>query len=138
MEKVTLLCLQAKYPDGECKVRVPNDTSMRPKTYEIDFLNGVDAIEIKWRNATTDGDHIAKEHARVQAIKKKGYTPIRVMYYYPQRVQALRIQETIKTIYRGLDGYYYFGDEAWVFIKDYTGIDLESILHNLSRNSEEC
>jgi hypothetical protein len=27
------------------------------------------AYEIKWRDATTDGDHITKEHTRVQNIK---------------------------------------------------------------------
>ena len=39
----------------------------------IDFLNGTDAIEVKWRDATTDGDHITKEQTRVKVIHEKGY-----------------------------------------------------------------
>ena len=45
-------------------------------TFEIDFLNDNDAIEVKWKDATTDGDHITKEHTRVQVIKNHGYKPI--------------------------------------------------------------
>ncbi|CAM2929495.1 Restriction endonuclease R XbaI [Helicobacter felis] len=52
--------------------------------------------EIKWRDATTDGDHITKEHTRVKAIKQKGYKPIRVMFYYPQRAQAKKSKKRLK------------------------------------------
>ena len=51
------------------KTLVANTHGNRPKTFEIDFLNGNDAIELKWRDATTDGDHINKEHARVKVIQ---------------------------------------------------------------------
>jgi len=51
-----------------------------------------DALEIKWRDATTDGDHITKEHTRMQAVCDAGYKPVRVMFYYPNRDQAVRIQ----------------------------------------------
>lgn len=49
--------------------------------------------EIKWRDATTDGDHITKEHTRVKVINEKGYIPIRVMFYYPQRSQAKKFKK---------------------------------------------
>ncbi|WP_308254985.1 ApaLI family restriction endonuclease [Geminocystis sp. GBBB08] len=62
----------------------------------IDVLDGNDAIEIKWRDATTDGDHITKEHTRIKAIENHGYKPIRVMFYYPQREQAINIQQTLE------------------------------------------
>lgn len=90
------------------------------------------AIEIKWRDATTDGDHITKEHTRVKAIESYGYIPIRVMFYYPQREQAKRIQATLKTIYTGVNGQYYGGEEAWTFIQNYTGFDLKEILTQIA------
>lgn len=46
-------------PDG-IKTKIENTLGQRPKTFEIDFLNLKDAIEVKWRDATTDGDHIIK------------------------------------------------------------------------------
>lgn len=84
--------------------RIPNTPGSRPKTFEIDCLVNEMAHEIKWRDATTDGDHITKEHTRVKVIKEKGYTPIRVMFYYPQRSQAKKIQETLETLYKGIGG----------------------------------
>lgn len=79
------------------------------------------AYEIKWRDSTTDGDHITKEHTRVKNIKNAGYNPIRIMFYYPNRIQAIKIQETLQTIYTGVEGRYYFEDSAWDFVKDETG-----------------
>lgn len=55
------------------------------------------------------------------------------MFYYPNRTQAIRIQETLKTIYAGVDGEYYFGDGAWDFIKKETGIDLLQILEDIAK-----
>lgn len=83
---------------------------------------------MKWRDATTDGDHIMKEHTRVKVIQKHGYKPIRIMFYYPQREQAIKIQETLNTLYTGVGGEYYGGDSAWEYLKSYTGIDLKAIL----------
>ena len=131
LEDAATLCFKYKFPDG-IKTKVENTIGQRPKTFEIDFLNGNDALEVKWRDATTDGDHITKEHTRVQVIKGHGYKPIRVMFYYPQREQAIRIQETLKTLYTGVEGEYYGGDEAWGFIKQYTGIDLKEILTEIA------
>lgn len=131
LEDVATLCLNFKYPNGT-KTKVENTLGQRPKTFEIDFLNGKDAIEIKWRDATTDGDHITKEHTRVKVIKAHGYKPIRVMFYYPQRQQAIKIQETLKTLYAGVKGEYYGGEQAWDFITEYSGIDLKAILIELA------
>lgn len=131
LEEATIECLKRKFPEGK-KAHVPNAFGKRPKQYEIDFLNGADALEIKWRDATTDGDHITKEHLRIKSIRKQKLKPIRVMFYYPQRDQAKRIQETLKTLYHGVKGEYYTEDEAWKFIKRYTGIDLKSILEQIA------
>lgn len=131
LEEAASLCLEFNNPEGQ-KTTVENNQGQRPKTFEIDFLDGNNAIEIKWRDATTDGDHITKEHTRVKCIQSHGYKPVRVMFYYPQRTQAQKIQETLKTIYAGVNGEYYAGDEAWNYIKDYSGYDLKAILTTIA------
>jgi hypothetical protein len=132
LEESAKLCFKEKFPDSG-STKIPNTTGLRPKTFEIDCLisNG-DAIEIKWRDATTDGDHITKEHTRIQTIAAAGFKPIRVMFYYPQREQAIRIQKALETLYLGVNGSYYYGHEAWTYVKNYTGVDLESILKNIA------
>ena len=90
------------------------------------------AYEIKWRDATTDGDHITKEHTRVQNIKNAGYKPIRIMFYFPNRTQAIKIQETLKTIYTGVNGEYYFGESAWDFVRNVTGVNLLGMLEDIA------
>jgi len=135
LEEAAIVCFQYKHPNAE-KTRVPNTLGSRPKTFEIDCLVGNDAHEVKWRDATTDGDHITKEHTRVQVIKEKGHTPIRVMFYYPQRAQAKKIQETLETLYNGIGGKYYYGDSAWDYVKQYTGIDLLEILESIAESRE--
>lgn len=89
-------------------------------------------MEVQWRDATTDGDHITKEHNRVQVIKAHGYKPIRVMFYYPQREQAIKIQQTLKTLYAGVGGEYYAGDDAWKYLFRYTTVDLKGILTEIA------
>lgn len=131
LEEAACMCIKHKYSEAT-KVRISNTLGRRPKTFEIDCLiNGL-AHEIKWRDATTDGDHITKEHTRVKVIKEKGYIPIRVMFYYPQRSQAQKIQETLETLYRGIGGRYYYGDAAWEYIKEMTDIDLLDILQKIA------
>ncbi|MGZ8547792.1 MAG: ApaLI family restriction endonuclease [Sulfuricurvum sp.] len=131
LEEAATLCFNYKFPEG-IKTKIANTIGQRPKTFEIDFLNGNDALEVKWRDATTDGDHITKEHTRVQVIRAHGYKPIRVMFYYPQRDQAIRIQATLKTLYAGVEGEYYGGEDAWNYLHHYTGIDLKAILADIA------
>ena len=115
LEETAKLCFQHSFPQAT-SIRIPNTEGQRPKTFEIDCVIELDAIEIKWRDATTDGDHVTKEHTRLRAVANAGYTPIRVMFYYPNRSQAIRIQQAMETLYRGLDGQYYYGDAAWKYI----------------------
>lgn len=132
LEDAAKLCFLENFPDSG-SVKIPNVLGQRPKTFEIDCLvNNKDAIEIKWRDATTDGDHITKEHTRMQNIKQAGYKPIRVMFYYPNRTQAQRIQKTLETLYAGAGGEYHYGDNAWSYVKDYTGVDLKGILETIA------
>lgn len=135
LEEAAILCFEEKFPKAKRKLRIPNKLGSRPTTFEIDCLVGKEAFEIKWRDATTDGDHITKEHTRVKNIKNAGYKPIRIMFYYPNRKQAIRIQETLKTIYAGVDGEYYFGKGAWEIIKKKTGVDLLNILKKIAENN---
>ncbi|HES9775379.1 TPA: ApaLI family restriction endonuclease, partial [Streptococcus pneumoniae] len=112
---------------------MPNSESTKPKTFEIDCLVGKKhAYEIKWWDATTDGDHITKEHTRIKVIHNKGYIPIRLMFYYPNRTQAIKIQQTLETLYNGIGGKYYYGDSAWEHLRAVTGIDLLSILTDIA------
>ena len=55
LEEAATLCFNYKFPEG-IKTRVKNTFGQRPATFEIDFLNNNDALEVKWRDATTDGE----------------------------------------------------------------------------------
>ena len=129
LEIAATLCFKYKFPEGG-KTRLNNTLGQRPKLFEIDFLNGNDALELKWKPA--DGQHIKKEHSRIRVIRKHGYKPIRVMFDYPQSEQAKKLQETLKALYAGAKGEYYGGDEAWEYLKKYTGIDLKEILSEIA------
>ncbi|MBI4326336.1 MAG: ApaLI family restriction endonuclease [Chloroflexi bacterium] len=131
LEEAAKLCFKQKFPDSG-SVRVPNTRGQRPKTFEIDCLVGVDALEIKWRDATTDGDHITKEHTRMQAICDAGHKPVRVMFYYPNREQAVRIQQALESLYQSVQGEYHYADAAWAYVKRRTGVDLLGILQDLA------
>ena len=135
MEEAAIACMKHRFPEA-AKVKIPNSLGARPRTFEIDCLVNQLAHEIKWRDATTDGDHITKEHTRIQVIKAKGYKPVRVMFYYPQREQAVKIQETLETLYKGIGGEYYCGDGAWSYIEKMTDIDLLGILEKIAQSRE--
>jgi len=135
LEDAAILCLESKFPHAKVKVKIENPLGTRPKTFEIDCLLDKHALEIKWRDATTDGDHITKEHARIRAIEKAGFKPIRVMFYYPNREQAIKIQETLKTLYSAVKGEYYSGDKAWGYIQKITDIDLLGILTRIAEEN---
>lgn len=132
LEQATKLCFKHAFPNSNSK-KIQNTMGSRPKTFEIDCLCNNNAIEIKWRDATTDGDHITKEHTRIKAIKDAGYKPIRLMFYYPNREQAIKIQEALKTLYLGIGGEYYSKDEAWDYVVKQTKIDLKAILEDIAK-----
>ena len=54
------------------------------------------------------------------------------MFYYPNRGQAIKIQETLQTLYSGIGGQYYHGDDAWSFVKKRTKVDLFKILEGIA------
>lgn len=131
LEAATKLCFKHAFPNSK-SVKLPNTQGGNPKTVEIDCLVGNDALEIKWRDATTDGDHINKEHARIKIISEAGHKPIRVMFFYPNREQAKKTQGTLETLYKGVSGEYYHADAAWAYVQKRTGVDLLGILKDLA------
>ncbi len=137
LEGAAKLCFLEKFPKSG-SLRIPNTIGNKPKTFEIDCLiDGRRAIEIRWRDATTDGDHITKEHTRLKVIAAAGYKPVRIMFYYPNRSQAVRIQQTLETLYRGVSGQYFYGNAAWTYVQTETGVDLKGILERIAKNNQE-
>ncbi|XWO14181.1 ApaLI-like restriction endonuclease [Candidatus Hepatincola sp. Pdp] len=132
LEELTILCFKDKFYDSKIKLKIDNTIGVKPKKFEIDCVVNNKAYEIKWRDATTDGDHITKEHTRIKVIKEHGYIPIRIMYYYPNRSQAIKIQETLETLYKGIGGEYYSGDIAWDYVYKTTDINLFKILKGMA------
>lgn len=131
LEELTIKCMQTVHPDAEIKVKLPNTIDKNPKKVEIDCLIGNKAYEIKWKDATTDGDHIKKEHKRVQIIKEAGYVPVRIMFFEPNRKQAIKEQKKLKKMYEEIGGEYYSGEDAWRYLKHETGIDLKKLLQKM-------
>jgi restriction endonuclease R xbaI len=137
MEDLVINCFKMAHSDAVSKVKLKNTIDWSPKTVEIDCLIGNRAIEIKWKDATTDGDHIKKEHKRVRVIKDAGYIPIRLMFFEPNRERAIRIQIRLKDLYEELGGEYYSGAAAWEYLKKDTGIDLRKILKKYGKEHGE-
>ncbi len=127
LEELVIKCMKEAYPNTKTKVKLPNTIDKSPKTVEIDCLVGNKAYEIKWKDATTDGDHIKKEHKRVHIIREAGYTPIRIMFFEPNREQAIKIQAKLKKLYKEVGGEYYSGEDAWKYLKRETGTDLKKL-----------
>ena len=130
LEELAIQCFKLKYPDSQQKAKLPNTIDSSPKTVEIDCLVGNKAYEIKWKDATTDGDHIKKEHKRVKIIKEAGYTPVRIMFFEPNRTQAISIQAKLRNLYNEIGGEYYAGEDAWNYMQRETGIDLKRLFRN--------
>lgn len=42
------------------------------------------------------------------------------------------IQKTLETLYKGIGGQYYYGDNAWKYLNTITEINLEQILQELA------
>jgi type II restriction enzyme len=133
LEEAVFLCFKHCFPQAG-KVKIANNQGQRPKTFEIDCLIDNKAYEIKWRDATTDGDHITKEHTRVKAIRSYGYIPLRLMFYYPNRAQAISVQKTLETLYLGVGGKYYYGESAWQYLFNETKVDLKAILKDIAEH----
>lgn len=137
LEELVINCFKITHPNAKEKVKLPNTIDHSPQNIEIDCLVGERAYEIKWKDATTDGDHIKKEHKRVEVIKRAGYIPVRLMFFEPNRKQAIKIQTNLKRLYQEIGGEYYAGKEAWDYIKQDTGIDLKKIFDRVGCGREQ-
>lgn len=128
----------AKVALGGKKIYFKNVISSSPKTFEIDCYTEEDnkAHEIKWKDATTDGDHKKKEENKIKGIVNEGYIPVRVMFFMPEREQAKKIQEKVISLYRE-SGEAYIGEDAFKYIKDYSGIDIKKIFKKFIKSQED-
>lgn len=132
-DKSVKLCFTTAFPDAKT-VKIPNPFGEKPKTFEIDVgLPNGDGVEIKWRDATTDGDHRNKEKARVKAVAMAGYKPVRLMLFDPNRDKAIKAQAELRAIYTEIGGEYLSGTEAFDFIEKRTGVDYSAILKALGQ-----
>jgi len=68
----------------------------------------------------------------MQAVRDAGYKPVRVMFYYPNREQAIRIQRALESLYQSVQGEYHCGDAAWAYLRQRTDVDLLGILKELA------
>ena len=82
LETASLICFKSNFPKSKEKFRIPNTISDKPKTFEIDCLINKNAYEIKWRDSTTDGDHINKENMRIQVIKKQAINLFALCFFF--------------------------------------------------------
>lgn len=133
LEELAIKCFKMAYPDLQQKIKLQNTIDRSPKTVEIDCLVGNKAYEIKWKDATTDGDHIKKEYKRIKIIKEAGYIPVRIMFFEPNRAQAVSVQAKLKKFYREIGGEYYSGEDAWNYLKKETGVDLKHLFKSAER-----
>jgi len=137
MGKALLACFQSADPAAARKM-VPNivGTNPRPKEYEIDcLLSSNEGIEFKWRDNTTDGDHVRKEENRIRSILAAGYVPVRLILFAPERKAAMKVQRKMKPLYDSSGGRFLVGDEAFRFVEDRTGIDLHAILAGMGQET---
>lgn len=106
-----------------------NNTNSNPKKFEIDVVNNYKKIayEIKWRDAGTDGDHKSKEFRKVDLIKSRGYTPIRLTFFLPELERSAKAQKDIIDYY-SLKGLSYTGKKAFEYINNLAKIDLLKII----------
>ena len=132
LEESAIMCFEASKDDTQRKVRLKAVNGNRPRSFEVDCLVGNKAYEIKWRDASTDGDHVRKEQNRVKTIEAEGFIPIRIMFYEPNRKQAQAIQNNLQAVYAEVGGEYYSGSDAWQYLKQETGIDLLEILERIA------
>jgi hypothetical protein len=111
------------------KIYIENTISINPKKFEIDCFVEKDnrGHEIKWRDATTDGDHKKKEETKLKQMEKNNIIPVKIMFYMPEREQAKKIQTKIIKLYE-VKGFSYVGDEAWKYITNYCGFNLRNFL----------
>ncbi|WP_199765413.1 ApaLI family restriction endonuclease [Helicobacter felis] len=72
LEEAAFVCFKYKYSEAK-KMKIANTLGARPKTFEIDCLVNKDAHEIKWRDATTDGD-LSPKNTRVSRRLSKEVT----------------------------------------------------------------
>lgn len=120
VEDALVLAMTVSLPGAKPKYRLANVLSDRPKKYEIDCLIDNLAVEIKFRETTTDGDHARKEMGKLKSVIEHGLVPVRlVMYGQPNGYERL---------YEEFGGVYLVGEKAWNWVQEKTGLDVHALL----------
>jgi hypothetical protein len=138
MEGVSLTVLGETH-EGEKRLvprtEAAKNTSTKKETYEIDFLSQADgrAHEIKWRDSTTDGKHVAGEILKAKRFHSLGYLPVRVMYFTPQRDTSRSAMERINAAYHDLDGEVHVGEQAFAYMRHYTGFNVWQYINRVAQ-----
>jgi hypothetical protein len=128
IEEAAVACFASKYPGSTAHV-IKNTINDGAKKIEIDCLvQNRDAFEIKWRGGVTDGDSVRKELMRMECIRDAGYKPMRLTFFPSQRDRPQKIYRQLEARCNDLGGECYAGEDAWVFMKDYTDVDLRAII----------
>lgn len=133
IEEAAMLCFKSVNPKAAA-LRLPNPSGTRPKVFSIDCLSEGVALEFKWRDGTTDGDHVAKELAKLEAVVAAGMIPVRLVFFAPNRASSQAIQTTLARQYAAAGGRYLTGGPAFDYVAERTGVDLAAALQG-SRES---
>lgn len=57
------------------------------------------------------------------------------MFFYPNRDQAIKIQKTLETLYKGVHEEYYHGEAAWAYVEQKTQVPFKQILDELAEEN---
>ena len=72
--------------------------------------------------------------AKLEGIRIKNFYKI-IMFYYPNRDRAIKIQQALEAICTGMGGKYFFGDSAWEHIKSISNVDLHGLLQEMANQN---
>ena len=45
---------------------------------------------------------------------------------------SLKTDRLLETLYQGIGGHYHYGDGAWEYVRERTGVDLKTILEQIA------
>jgi hypothetical protein len=124
IQDIAYLCFYYKYKTTQMNFPVKNVISEKPKKFKIDILVNNQAIELKWRESTTDGDHFIKEEVKVHNALKHDYAPIKLVFCDSIYGQSKKASEKMKRMYIKNGGQFISGIDAWKYLDKLVGFDV--------------
>lgn len=61
---------------------------------------------------------------------------MRVMFFYPNRDQAKKVQVALEALYGTVSGLYFHGDAAWKYVHEHSGVDLKAIFERIAKERD--